>query len=260
MSLINLVVLFVFIALAIWQSVSGHTMSDSLADMLLSVLLTLGFVAVVSNAALGLARALSARSFLQPACWAILFLCLGSTATVVTTTAGSMKNMPVDGSSWDVDSLPEGSEELLLSVARGEQDILRSNLQPDSELAAAAAVIAIDYAQLSLLSELLDSGVSANSVWQGTSLLAAAINKNDIPVVEKLLQAGANVNQQDETGNSPLILAVIASNENLIKLLMQHGANPSLCNKDGYDARSFSSLDRILKLLKPPPSHDRKTT
>jgi len=66
--------------------------------------------------------------------------------------------------------------------------------------------------------------------------------------VNLLLSAGANINEQDNIGNTPLIYAVnknLSRDNNLridvVKLLIEKGANPNIQNKQGQTAFSIAA-------------------
>lgn len=56
-------------------------------------------------------------------------------------------------------------------------------------------------------------------------ILFKAIQADDVETVKSLLDAGANVNEYDEHGNTPLFLACVQSNLSIAQLLLEYGAN-----------------------------------
>jgi ankyrin repeat protein len=67
-----------------------------------------------------------------------------------------------------------------------------------------------------------------------TPLHMAAINKN-YDAAKALLEAGAHVDPQDKWGNTPLWRSVFGKDGTvqLVKLLVDYGANPSIENESG---------------------------
>ena len=66
-------------------------------------------------------------------------------------------------------------------------------------------------------------------------MLIAAIVHNDLTIVKYLLkEKKAKPNQQEDgAGLTPLHYACQTQNQEMIKLLLQYGADPSQCTDDG---------------------------
>ena len=66
--------------------------------------------------------------------------------------------------------------------------------------------------------------------YYGSFLHFALIQKNPAPlnIIQLLLESGALVNLLDSDGDTALIIAIRTSTPEVIKLLLQHGANPNL--------------------------------
>ena len=66
----------------------------------------------------------------------------------------------------------------------------------------------------------------------GVTPLIAASRKNDLPLLEELIEEGADCNLVDNMGNSPLLIACMFANDiEIIKALLQGNANPNIRNK-----------------------------
>ncbi|MBA7699526.1 hypothetical protein ES703_108223 [subsurface metagenome] len=50
----------------------------------------------------------------------------------------------------------------------------------------------------------------------------------DIQQVKKFITAGSNINREDGLGDTPLIIAAGDNNYNIVKLLLEHGADPEI--------------------------------
>jgi len=93
-----------------------------------------------------------------------------------------------------------------------------------------------------------DNNMSAS----GTALCAAVTN-NHPGLVKLLLQHGADPNIPDANGWTPLHLAIWKNHSEMVKTLLSHGADPSTCTKSGENAyalakdRKRKDLIRILK-------------
>lgn len=71
-------------------------------------------------------------------------------------------------------------------------------------------------------------------------------------LVQRLLDSGADINMQDETGQTALIAAPDQGYLGIVELLLKRGANPNIKDKDGdsaLDIAHFKNHDEIVKLL-----------
>lgn len=59
-------------------------------------------------------------------------------------------------------------------------------------------------------------------------------------VCKVLLDAGANVNVENNCGDTPLHLAALSCNLPIVEILLEHGANPSAVNKYGCSPMDYS--------------------
>jgi ankyrin repeat protein len=84
-----------------------------------------------------------------------------------------------------------------------------------------------------------------------TPLHAAALDNNYI-AAEILLFAGAQVDIEDNFGNTPLFRAVYSYQDDLsiISLLLQYGANPLQKNKAGISPYEFADKRSIISVVK----------
>ena len=75
--------------------------------------------------------------------------------------------------------------------------------------------------------------VSADADDSVTSELVAAIQLRDMPVVQRMLAAGASVNWSDEKGLTPLHWAAAAESADIAQALVDHGAKVDAVDKEG---------------------------
>jgi ankyrin repeat protein len=84
--------------------------------------------------------------------------------------------------------------------------------------------------------------------------LHAAVIKSQAEVVKLLLEKGAKTEIQDLIGNTPLIWAAMLSNatedNEVVKLLLAHGAKIDAKNKEGETALTVAEKAGDLKLAK----------
>ena len=93
---------------------------------------------------------------------------------------------------------------------------------------------AIDTGQRAIIRELVDRGASTNPVLGAPLVEAASMSETD--VVKYLLQHGANPNQSGVMGSTALTKAIIMGNYPMAKVLLQAGADP---NQISGRARSY---------------------
>ena len=147
-----------------------------------------------------------------------------------------------------VEKTVEGMTPLLIAALNNHADAVRvlvgagANLeQADSTgrspLACAVATRAFDAAE-----ELLKSGASLN--WRnshGYGLLHLAVMDGDIHTVRWLLDKGVNANDvEPATGATPLMLACSRSKLEVVKALLEGGADVELTDRCGLDAIAFA--------------------
>ena len=102
---------------------------------------------------------------------------------------------------------------------------------------------------------LLNKGADPNLKGKGgdTPLIAAA-RVDFLEAAQWLLGLGAKVDEDNKMGETPLIVAVQRRDAPLVKLLLDHGANPDKSDSAaGYSARDYAARDsrarEILKLI-----------
>lgn len=86
-------------------------------------------------------------------------------------------------------------------------------------------------------------------------MLTQAVQEADIEQVRQLLERGADANfQEEEWGWSPLHSAVQMDSEDLVALLLKHGADPCLRKRNGATPFIIAGITgnvRLLQLLLP---------
>lgn len=68
----------------------------------------------------------------------------------------------------------------------------------------------------------------------GQTILFHAINKNDKDLVEKLLSKGASIEYKSDYFGTPLMVASKNNNQEMVALLLNHGANPNTADASAY--------------------------
>ena len=93
--------------------------------------------------------------------------------------------------------------------------------------------------------------------------LLQAVTSRDEGSVKALLSEGADVNARNNSGQTPLILAIVSGQDHLLKLLLEAGANPLLRDHtqlnaiDWAERKGRSDLPQILSPTQPRNSSTR---
>lgn len=94
--------------------------------------------------------------------------------------------------------------------------------------------------------------VSIVKTYRGTTPLANAICKGDIETVKKFLDYGADINEKSN-GMTPLMLAARYNQIDILKLLIEKGANLKLTDEKGLTALKYaerSNASQAVEALK----------
>lgn len=114
-------------------------------------------------------------------------------------------------------------------------------------------ILAAYTGSLELVQILVSKGAVVNHTSSMGTALMAAIVKNHVPVVQFLLEQGAEVNVCDDRGITPLIYAVQFKNHAILKLLLNYKPDTSHVDKTGktaFEYAVFSGDEAIIQLLK----------
>ncbi len=87
----------------------------------------------------------------------------------------------------------------------------------------------------------LEQGADINQELQN------AIIADDLPRVEYLIKKGADINQKDKLGYTPLVKALRNGHRRILKLLIEHGADIEETDPNGWPPLHLAILDRDLE-------------
>ena len=78
------------------------------------------------------------------------------------------------------------------------------------------------------------------------------LETEDINKLERWLENKGNINWDvyNDTGDTPLHVAVINGDTNIVELILNHGANINLLNKVGYTSLEISCIDKNPNMIK----------
>ncbi len=266
---LNPFLLLVCILLLAFSYVSSASGEEGNA-MVETWVLTLCLLGVIINGILGVARMLTQRPSVQLMGWAVGFLIAGC---VVWTFVSGENTEGVSSqerrqlreqveawragqlSPWALDDNGEGI--LILAAGLGEAGILEELLSDtescnaNPQLLELAAQRAAERNREQSLLQLMDAGVSANTVI-GFPLLQSAVMNKAHRAAACLLKRGAQANVMGLGGMRPLHHAALANDLDMVHLLLQHGADPSLPNADGREPASYARSESVIETLAAP--------
>jgi len=112
-----------------------------------------------------------------------------------------------------------------------------SNAVDDTDL-----TLAVRAGDVSRTRVLLARGANPNQPVgvNGWPPLLHAVHKNQLGTAEVLLERGAEIDRGGPDGMTPLMMAAGYGNDDMVDLLLRHGANPHLKTKDGATALDFA--------------------
>ncbi len=82
-----------------------------------------------------------------------------------------------------------------------------------------------------------------------STLLGRAAYTGHLPIVQYLVERGADVNKPDNRGFTPLMSATLGGHKNIVEFLLNKGANPNTQDDYGYRTIRLTEQPEILKLL-----------
>ncbi len=94
------------------------------------------------------------------------------------------------------------------------------------------------------------ANVNVKNKWGGTPLHSAT--NRSVDAVRVLVKAGADVNAQDNDGNTPLHLASKRGYADVIRVLLEFGADDQIKNNAKLKPKAVGTTKEIRKLLKTP--------
>ncbi len=139
-------------------------------------------------------------------------------------------------------------QEIRRAVASGDEQVFSVVLgqvaQGDAQdVVDALCVLACPDGRVDLVSAFLDAGFAPDTRSRGeTTLLMWASYWGSLPVAERLLAAGADVNARDVELRTPLMFAVSNQREEIVRRLVAAGADQTLQDTRGDTALSMAEL------------------
>lgn len=86
-----------------------------------------------------------------------------------------------------------------------------------------------------------------------------AIWSHNAPIiVQRLITAGADVNAQDDDGDTPLMLAAAQNDLATVSILLEADADPSFINSNGYSAEQMGGLEVTAAIRRFAAAHPKR--
>lgn len=243
--------------------------SESTADMLNILLLSLCVTLVLVNGALGLARALARRPSVAVILWAGVFFVMGCFSWTLNSISGVLseeqqayQELYQQSRDNPLERDAEGESLFTRAASLGQEDVVRdiiSRAAPSEDEINEAGLRAAEGNRIKTLEELARRGMSAKATVQGTPLLHGAAQNAACEAMDWLLSRGANPNARDAEGATALIHATIADSAAAVRLLLEYGANPNLRDTKGMSPVDYARSEEITLLLTPQEEQEQPT-
>ncbi len=118
-----------------------------------------------------------------------------------------------------------------------------------------AFILAAYYGHTQALDALLQAGADTCAVdYKGNNAFMGVAFKGHEQVAKWLLEnTDCNVNHQNYAGQTAIMMASLFGRDNIIEILLEHGANPKIIDKQGNTASKLAQaqgLSKIVEMIK----------
>ncbi|KAF7250297.1 Ankyrin repeat family A protein 2 [Varanus komodoensis] len=97
------------------------------------------------------------------------------------------------------------------------------------------------HGQIAVVEFLLQNGADPQILGKGReSALSLACSKGYTDIIKMLLDCGVDVNEYDWNGGTPLLYAVHGNHVKCVKILLEHGADPTIETDSGYNSMDLA--------------------
>ncbi len=146
--------------------------------------------------------------------------------------------------------IPFNPDSFAFHVASGDEKectlFLDAGIDVNSRDAAGTPMLctAVRYNRKNLVQTFLKQGADVNAVSKdrGYSPVMDAVWKSNADIVRLLLSKGADIGGVSRDGQPVLVLAVGTGNEEICRMLVEHGADPDACDSMGMSANAYAKL------------------
>ncbi|XP_069695751.1 fibronectin type 3 and ankyrin repeat domains protein 1-like isoform X2 [Periplaneta americana] len=166
------------------------------------------------------------------------------------------------GADVNVTSVGSGRTALMIACFRGDTDIARQLRERGARWdirdrsGCTALHYAVDGSQTETLDLALEEGadIEARDVEEWTPLMRGVVLESAVPILKKLLESGAKFDCVDRHGQTCLMQAVLSGRQDVVKLLVDSGADLTPSNvyhNTALDMARARDLKEIIPLLTP---------
>lgn len=136
-----------------------------------------------------------------------------------------------------MDASMKGNAEMVSRLLQSKAD---PNLQSSSGETALWRALVNKHADIAR--ELLIVGAKPAGCMNPRDVMVLATNLNDVSVIDLLIECGVSVNTCQDNGWSPLMNAALNGNAEMVRWLLNHGANPLQRLEDGTTAAHVAAV------------------
>lgn len=144
---------------------------------------------------------------------------------------------------------PEGDTLLHLAIKENDpvsvKKLLGAGANPNIPLKRAPIAAAVELANTEVVNLLLEAGADPDGTTNGESALWRAALGGRQDVVELLLKHGAKIDYGDVDGETPALAAVLASQFSMALFLLEHGASPFAKSYEGMTIAEWAAESHI---------------
>jgi len=147
-------------------------------------------------------------------------------------------------------SVPCGSIRIVKALLSAGADV---NARTNEGVTPLQMSVTMDCGRPEIALTLIDAGADVSATADGYSALEIATTESSIDVMKALLEKGADPNVQDKHGDTPLHMAAMNGFADRVELLLHYDAKPTIRNAGGKTPLDVAKSPEVRKLLRKYP-------